>query len=97
MVQEWNEQKKHYKSKAEPQTLKEINSLEDEGLAIIFFNKVFASKYPQKKWVIDAGALQMMEPRWLQQLNGNVIVTPHPVEFTRVESGIENNELKDAI
>jgi NAD(P)H-hydrate epimerase len=34
--------------------------------------------------VVDAGALQMMEPDWLKQLNGNVVLTPHPIEFERV-------------
>lgn len=80
---------------AEPQTIKEINSLEDEGLQSHYLTKYLLSKYPQKKWVIDAGALQMMEPEWLLQLKGNVIVTPHPGEFTRAESGIKNQEVKD--
>lgn len=79
----------------EPRTLKEINSLEDEGLQSYFLTKYLLFKYPRKKWVIDAGALQMIEPKWLKKLNGNVIVTPHPLELTRVES--HNNELNDAI
>lgn len=81
----------------EPQTLKEINNLKDEGQQSYFLTKYLLSKYPQKKWVLDAGALQMMEPKWLEQLNGNVIVTPHPVEFTRIESYIEKKETKDAL
>jgi hydroxyethylthiazole kinase-like uncharacterized protein yjeF len=36
------------------------------------------AKYPQKKWVIDAGALQMMNPRLL---NKNCVVTPHQKEM----------------
>ena len=35
-------------------------------------------------WIIDAGALQMMDPAWLLPLSGNAIVTPHVGEFERV-------------
>jgi hydroxyethylthiazole kinase-like uncharacterized protein yjeF len=35
-------------------------------------------KYPEKKWVIDAGALQMINP---QLLNHNCIITPHQQEI----------------
>jgi NAD(P)H-hydrate epimerase len=36
------------------------------------------NKYPQKKWVIDAGALQMINPNFL---NSNCIITPHHQEM----------------
>ncbi|MGD9129396.1 MAG: NAD(P)H-hydrate dehydratase [Candidatus Woesebacteria bacterium] len=36
------------------------------------------NKYPQKKWVLDAGALQMMNPNLL---NKNCIITPHKKEL----------------
>jgi len=39
------------------------------------------SKYAHKKWVIDAGALQMCDPSLLQE---NMIITPHHGEFQRV-------------
>jgi len=35
-------------------------------------------KFPNKKWVIDAGSLQMMDPQFL---NKNCIITPHAGEF----------------
>ena len=35
-------------------------------------------KYPQKKWVIDAGALQMVDPKLL---TASCIVTPHQKEW----------------
>ncbi|HEX7018231.1 MAG TPA: NAD(P)H-hydrate dehydratase [Patescibacteria group bacterium] len=38
-------------------------------------------KYAHKKWVIDAGALQMINP---ELLNQNCIVTPHQGEFERL-------------
>jgi len=82
------------RDKALGASLEEINKLEDEGLQSYYLTKYLLAKYPKKKWVIDAGALQMMEPEWLLQLNGNVVITPHPGEFGRVESGIKNKELK---
>ncbi|MBU0578380.1 NAD(P)H-hydrate dehydratase [Patescibacteria group bacterium] len=39
------------------------------------------SKYPDKKWVVDAGALQMVDPALL---NSNHIITPHQKEFGRL-------------
>ncbi len=36
-------------------------------------------KYLKKKWVIDAGSLQMMDKKWLNQ---NCLITPHRKEFS---------------
>jgi NAD(P)H-hydrate repair Nnr-like enzyme with NAD(P)H-hydrate dehydratase domain len=38
-------------------------------------------KYPEKKWVIDAGALQMVNP---DLLNSNCIITPHQQEIANL-------------
>lgn len=38
-------------------------------------------EYPQKQWVIDAGALQMMDTSFIPK---NAILTPHQGEFLRV-------------
>ncbi len=38
-------------------------------------------KYPEKKWVVDGGALQMMEKKLLTR---KMIITPHTKEFKRV-------------
>ena len=37
-------------------------------------------RFTDKKWVVDAGALQIMEPSWLKRLP-RVIITPHLGEF----------------
>ncbi len=79
------------------QNLEEINKLADEGEQSYWLTKYLLEKYPQKKWVIDAGALQMMEPEWLLQLNGNVAITPHPGEFERVKVKIKDLGLKKKI
>ena len=68
----------------ELRTIQEINQFTDEGMQTYYLTKYLLTNYPHKKWVIDAGALQMMRPEWLKPLAGNVIVTPHPQEFARV-------------
>lgn len=40
--------------------------------------KWFLTKFPDKKWVIDAGSLQMMEPDWIPE---GAILTPNHKEF----------------
>ena len=37
-------------------------------------------KFPEKKWILDAGALQTIKPEELKKLS-QVIITPHPKEF----------------
>jgi NAD(P)H-hydrate epimerase len=61
--------------------LEEINQLKDEGMQAYFLTKYLLKKYWHKKWVIDAGALQMLEAKCLLGLHGNVIITPHLKEF----------------
>lgn len=41
-------------------------------------------KYPEKKFVLDAGALQMMDKEWLLKLKTPAIITPHEKEFERL-------------
>lgn len=43
------------------------------------------AKYPDKKWVVDAGALQMVDPRLLGK---TCIITPHQGELERLEGVI---------
>lgn len=49
-------------------------------------------KYPQKQWVIDAGALQMMDLRLIPQ---NAILTPHHQEFELLLQKSEILKLND--
>jgi hydroxyethylthiazole kinase-like uncharacterized protein yjeF len=72
------------KIKGNTETLEEINQLTDEGEQSYFLTKYLLKKYPHKKWIIDAGALQMMDPEWLLPLHDNALVTPHQLEFNRV-------------
>jgi NAD(P)H-hydrate epimerase len=77
--------------------LKEINELKDEGEQAYYLTKYLLEKYPKKKWIIDAGALQMIEPEWLLPLEGRVVLTPHGGEFEGLESRIKNQELRNEI
>lgn len=49
-------------------------------------------KYPKKQWVIDAGALQMMDVSLIPE---NAILTPHHGEFEILCSRTQNSELND--
>lgn len=65
-------------------SLGEISAIEDEGEQTYFLTNYLLEKYPQKKWVIDAGALQMLDLDWLNGLKGHVVLTPHLQEFERL-------------
>lgn len=46
--------------------------------------KSIIENYPEKKIVIDAGALQMMDKTWLLKLKTQAIITPHQKEFEKL-------------
>lgn len=50
--------------------------------------------YPDKKWVIDGGSLQVLDPDILLELKTMPILTPHQREFELLKSRIKNEELK---
>jgi len=77
------------------QNLDEINRIEDEGIQTYFLTQYLFSKYRDKRWVVDAGSLQMMEPEWLRKLNGNVVITPHKKEFEMLFSSVIRNSFRD--
>ena len=43
--------------------------------------KYLLKQFPNKRFVLDAGALQMMDKNWLLGMNEKVIITPHIKEF----------------
>ncbi len=77
--------------------LSEINKIKNEGEQTYYLTKYLLDKYSDKKWVIDAGALQMMEPEWLLQLHGNVVLTPHIGEFEMVKLKVKSSKFKVAV
>lgn len=77
--------------KSKVQSINDIKDIEDEGVQTYFLTKYLLQKYPHKKWVIDAGALQMLEPEWIQK---EAILTPHHKEFDSLKSKIQNPNYK---
>jgi hydroxyethylthiazole kinase-like uncharacterized protein yjeF len=71
--------------------LEDINKLNNEEEQTYWLTKYLLEKYPRKKWVIDAGALQMMEVKWLSRLNGNVVITPHEKEFETMKFKVQSS------
>ncbi|HSW89158.1 MAG TPA: NAD(P)H-hydrate dehydratase [Candidatus Saccharimonadales bacterium] len=64
-------------------SIDDIHKITDEGEQTYYLTKYLLQKYPEKKWIIDAGALQMIHLEDLANLK-NCILTPHLQEFTRV-------------
>ena len=60
-----------------------INKLLREGETGLVVNYLL-KKYPDKRWVVDGGALQMMDRKLL---NEKMIITPHKKEFKRLFGG----------
>ena len=58
-----------------------IIKLKNEPLYVYHLTKYLITQYPHKKFVFDAGALQMMEKEWLLLLKTPPILTPHQGEF----------------
>lgn len=63
--------------------IEDITAISDEGVQTYHLTKYLLHKYPEKKWVVDAGALQMMEKEWLKQAK-HIAITPHHQEFVRL-------------
>jgi len=86
-------------SKLGIKNIKEINDKKDEGLQTYYLTKYLLRKYPHKRWVIDAGALQMLD---LNDIPENAILTPHLGEFEGLEAKnstltIKNKTLKERV
>lgn len=64
--------------------LEEINKLENEGEQTYYLTRYLIENYPEKKLVLDGGALQMMDPEWLLGMKTMPILTPHQGEFERL-------------
>jgi NAD(P)H-hydrate epimerase len=51
-------------------------------------------KYPDKKWVIDGGSLQTIDPEVLRSLTTMPILTPHKREIEMIKLKTHNSEFK---
>lgn len=75
----------------ETMNLKKIEEIEGEGMQTYHLTKYLLQKYPNKKWVIDAGALQMLE---LDDIPEGAILTPHKREFESLKFKAQNSKFK---
>ncbi len=58
-----------------------VLKIENEADFTYALTKYVLEKYPDKKFVIDAGSLQMMDKNWLLGMKTSPILTPHQKEF----------------
>jgi len=70
----------------------EIIRIKDEAEYAQELTYYLLHQHPHKRFVIDAGALQMIEASWLKILKEPAIITPHQREFKRL-FGIDISEL----
>jgi NAD(P)H-hydrate epimerase len=69
------------KKEKNPSEFAEIISLTDEAEYSRELTFFLLHHYQNKRFVLDAGALQMMDPKWLTGRREKVIITPHQLEF----------------
>jgi NAD(P)H-hydrate epimerase len=69
---------------------REDGLMEGEQITASIVNELL-TKYPNKKWVVDGGALQEVDPGLL---NENMIITPHAGELMRLVDRTQNAKLK---
>jgi ADP-dependent NAD(P)H-hydrate dehydratase / NAD(P)H-hydrate epimerase len=72
--------------------LEEILEIKDEGEVTRELVYFLITQFPEKQFVFDAGAIQMMDPSWLTMLRKKAIITPHQKEFQAL-FGIDLHEL----
>ena len=65
-------------------TYEEIISIDDESIYTRELTRYLIETFPEKRFVFDAGALQMMDVEWLKRLKQKPIITPHQLEFERL-------------
>lgn len=57
---------------------KRNHKFDEEARSSREITKKLLESYPENKWVIDAGSLQVMDPEWISK---NTIVTPNKKEY----------------
>jgi len=65
---------------------KNTNELGREGMETKIITEKFLKKFPDKKWVIDAGSLQVLNPDWIPE---NAVLTPNKREYKMLFNDME--------
>ncbi len=58
-----------------------IQKVKHEPTYTYLLTKYLIKNFPHKKFVFDAGSLQMLNPDWFLSLKEKPIITPHQIEF----------------
>lgn len=66
--------------------LDDILKIENEGELSRELTYFVLNQFPNKQFVVDAGALQMMDAQWLTLLQKPAVITPHVREFEKLFS-----------
>lgn len=64
-----------------PEEFEELLRYTNEAQLTHALTKLLIDTFPQKRFVFDAGALQMMNRKWLKSLKTIPVITPHMLEF----------------
>ncbi len=76
-----NEKDISLQSSVDSKTWEDVLSIADEGEFTRELVHYLLYHFPDKQFVLDAGALQMMDVQWLIPLHKRAIITPHQKEF----------------
>lgn len=66
------------------ETFEKILEMQEESDITYHITRYLMTKFPHKRFVLDAGALQMMDAEWLKQMKQTPIICPHQLEFERL-------------
>ncbi len=69
---------------AVPESWEKVLEEHNEAVRTRYIVHYVIQNFPQKRFVFDAGALQMMDADWLKELQQPAIITPHQNEFQRL-------------
>jgi len=72
------------KLKMKNEKFSDIIKIKSEAEYTYYLTKFLLGNFPNKKFVLDAGALQMMKPEWLGRLKTKAVITPHQGEFEKL-------------
>lgn len=71
-----------------------ILTIKNEASFTYHLTRYLLTSFSNKKFILDAGALQMMKKEWLKNNNHQIIITPHQKEFFQLfQIELENKDI----